>query len=97
MLHALGAHIVSCDELTGIQALERKAPTKPLRPGLVERREFEDERHGTLSAIATFDVATGQATEATLGPTRTEQDFTAHLARTLETDRREAGSSWQTA
>ncbi len=86
MLHALGAHIVSCDELTGIQALERKAPTKLLRPGLVERREFEYERHGTLSAIVNFDVATGQVTEATLGPTRTEQDFTAHMARTLEKD-----------
>jgi transposase len=79
-------HVVSTDELTGIQALERKAPTKPLRPGLVERREFEYERHGTLSAIVNFDVATGEVTEATLGPTRTEQDFTAHIARTLAKD-----------
>jgi transposase len=85
-LHALGVHVVSTDELTGIQALERKAPTKPLRPGLVERREFEYERHGTLSAIVNFDVATGEVTEATLGPTRTEQDFTAHIARTLAKD-----------
>ena len=27
LLHALGGHIVSCDEMTGIQALERIAPT----------------------------------------------------------------------
>jgi transposase len=86
LLHAMGVHIVSTDELTGIQALERKAPTKPMRPGLVERREFEYERHGTLSAIVNFDVATGEVTEASLGPTRTEQDFTAHLARTLARD-----------
>ena len=86
MLQAMGAHIVSTDELTGIQALERKAPTKPLRPGLVERREFEYERHGTLAAIVNFDVGTGEVTEATLGPTRTEQDFTAHIARTLARD-----------
>jgi hypothetical protein len=86
MLQAMGAPIVSTDELTGIQALERKAPTKPLRPGLVERREFEYERHGTLAAIVNFDVGTGEVTEATLGPTRTEQDFTAHIARTLARD-----------
>jgi hypothetical protein len=86
MLQAMGAHIVSTDELTGIQALERKAPTKPLRPGLVERREFEYERHGTLSAIVNFDVGTGEVTEASLGPTRTEHDFTAHIARTVARD-----------
>ena len=37
-------------------------------------------------AIVTFDVATGEVTEAVLGPTRTEQDFTAHTARTLARD-----------
>jgi transposase len=82
----MGAHIVSTDEMTGIQALERTAATKPMRPGLVERREFEYERHGTLSAIVTFDVGTGQVSEASLGPTRTEQDFAAHIARTLTHD-----------
>jgi hypothetical protein len=86
MLQALGAHIVSTDELTGLQALERKAPTKPMQPGLVERREFEYKRHGTLSAIVNFDVGTGEVTEASLGPTRTEEDFTAHIARTLTRD-----------
>ncbi len=86
LLQAMGAHIVSTDEMTGIQALERTAATKPMRPGLVERREFEYERHGTLSAIVTFDVGTGQVSEASLGPTRTEQDFAAHIARTLTHD-----------
>ena len=41
LLHALGGHIVSCDEMTGIQALERIATTKPMQRGLTERREFE--------------------------------------------------------
>ncbi len=86
LLQMMGAHIVSTDEMTGIQALERKAPTKPLRPRLVERREFEYERHGTLLAIVSFDVGTGEVVEASLGPTRTEQDFTAHIARTLARD-----------
>jgi hypothetical protein len=32
---------VSTDELTGIQALERKHPGLPLASGKIERREFE--------------------------------------------------------
>ena len=86
LLHALGVHVVSTDELTGIQALERKARTKPVRPGYVERREFEYVRHGTQSAIVSFEVATGQVRQASLGPRRTEQDFVAHIQRTIATD-----------
>ena len=52
-------HLVSYDEMTGIQATERKSPTKPMRPGIIERQEFEYIRHGTLSLIANFEVASG--------------------------------------
>ena len=72
--------------MRGIQALERIAPTKPMRPGQVERREFEYARHGTLSLIANFDVVTGQVVMPSLGPTRTEADFAAHIAHTIDTD-----------
>ena len=82
----MGAHIVSCDEMTGIQALERVAPTKAMRPGLVERQEFEYKRHGTQSLIANFDVVTGQVVAPSLGPTRTEVDFAQHVAQTIATD-----------
>ncbi len=86
MLEALGCHVVSTDEMTGIQALERAAPTKPLRPGCPERREHEDSRHGTLSLIANVNVATGQVLAPSLGPTRPEADFADHIARTIDTD-----------
>lgn len=86
LLHALGGHVVSCDEMTGIQALERIAPTKPLQPGREERREFEYKRHGTLSLIANFDVGRGQVLAPSLGPRRTEADFVAHIAQTIATD-----------
>jgi len=86
LLQAMGGHIVSCDEMTGIQALERIAPTQPMQPGQVERHEFEYERHGTLSLIANFDVVTGQVLGPSLGPTRTEADSAAHIARTIDTD-----------
>jgi transposase len=81
-----GVHVLSTDEKTGIQALERAAPTKPLRPGLVERPEYEYLRHGTQCLIANFDVATGAVVAPTIGPSRTEEDFAGHIAQTLATD-----------
>jgi transposase len=86
MLEALGCHVVGTDEMTGIQALERAAPTLPMRPGRPERREHEYIRHGTLTLIANFNVATGAVLAPSLGPTRTEEDFAAHIARTIDTD-----------
>ncbi len=70
---------VSIDEMTGIQALERIAPSLPMRPGKVERREFEYVRHGTQALIAHFDVVTGKV-GGTVADTRTEADFVAFLA-----------------
>ncbi len=72
--------------MTGIQALERIAATKPVRPGLVERREFEYKRHGTQSLIANFEIVTGQVIAASIGPTRTEVDFARHIAQTIALD-----------
>jgi DDE superfamily endonuclease len=81
-----GAHVMSTDEMTGVQALERLHPCLPMLPGHVERLEFEYERHGTLSLIANLDVATGQVVAPSLGPTRNEADFAAHIAQTIQTD-----------
>ena len=58
---------MSTDEKTGMQALERLHETKPVRPGLVERVEFEYVRHGTLSLIANFDVVTGKVVSPSIG------------------------------
>jgi len=69
---------VSVDEMTGIQALERFAPSLPMRPGKVERREFEYIRHGTQALIAHFDVVTGKV-GGVVADTRTEADFAAFL------------------
>lgn len=78
--------MVSNDELTGVQALERKHPGLPLRSGKVERREYEYIRHGTLSFIVNFEVATGQIGTVSVGPTRTEEDYVQHIQRTVEAD-----------
>ncbi len=91
-LAARGERIVSTDELTGVQALERKHPGLPLAPGKVERREFEYVRHGTRTFIVNRDVVSGQVVAPSCGPTRTEADFLAHIQRTVATD--PAASRW---
>ena len=73
-----GVQTVSIDEMTGIQALERAAKSLPMKPGHVERREFEYIRHGTKALIAAFDVASGKV-RGTIGDTRTEADFVSFL------------------
>ncbi len=78
-----GEKVISNDEMTGVQALERKHPGLPLRPGKVQRREFEYIRHGTLSFIINFEVATGQIGLVSYGPTRTEQDYLNHIQATV--------------
>ena len=81
-----GERTVSTDELTGVQALERKHPGLPLAPGKVERREFEYIRHGTRSFILSRDVVTGKVVAPFCGPTRTEQDFLVHLQAVVATE-----------
>jgi len=79
-----GTHVVSLDEKTGIQALQRwKAPMQPGRP---ERQEFEYTRHGTRCLFAGLEVATGRILAPSVGPTRKETDFAAHVGKTLSVD-----------
>ena len=82
-----GERVMSTDELTGVQALERQHPGLPLAPGKVERREFEYVRHGTRSFIISRDVATGQIVEPYGGATRTEADFLAHVQAVVASDK----------
>jgi transposase len=81
-----GERTMSTDELTGVQALERKHPGLPMQPGHVERVEFEYIRHGTCSFIFSRDVVTGQVVAPTGGPTRTEADFLAHVQKVVASD-----------
>ena len=81
-----GTHTISTDEMTGLQALERSAPSQPMTYGRPERIESEYTRHGTLTLIGNFSVTTGELIAPTIGPTRTELDFVEHIARTVATD-----------
>jgi transposase len=81
-----GIHTVCADEMTGIQAPERNASTKPMIAGKCELIEFEYTRNGTLCLIANMVVTTGELLRPTIGPTRTEADFASHIEQTVATD-----------
>lgn len=85
-MHELGTHLVSVDEKTGMQAVQRAAPTLPMRPGQVERQEANYIRHGTLMLTANLEVATGKVISPTVASTRHEEDFAAHVAQTVASD-----------
>ena len=75
-----GAVVLSVDEKTQIQALDRTQPMLPLRPGQVERHTHDYERHGTTCLFAALEVGSGQVT--TDHRTRhTGADFLAFLKR----------------
>jgi len=78
-----GRLVICCDEKSGMQVLDRKAPTKPARPGQRERREHEYIRRGTRVLINSLAVATGQVAW-TIGATRKATDFVAHLKRAYQ-------------
>lgn len=78
------AVVLSVDEKTSIQALERPHyQGKPAKPGQPGRQEFEYVRHGTTSLIAAFNVQSGQVLDH-LGPTRTAEDLLAFMEQVAE-------------
>jgi transposase len=77
-------HLISIDEKTSIQALERIEGCAPASKGGHKRREFEYKRHGTTCLIAAFDIGTGKISPFLLNPTRTESDFAGFVAQTIE-------------
>jgi transposase len=78
-----GRLVICCDEKTGMQILERNAPTKPAQAGRRERREHEYIRHGTRVLINSLAVATGQIAW-TIGMTRKATDFVTHLQQAYQ-------------
>jgi transposase len=80
-LYDQGIHLISTDEKTGIQALERFIQNAI--PGRKQRREHTYKRHGTQCLINNLHVATGKVISPTVGDRRTEEDFVRHMDRTV--------------
>ena len=54
------AIVLSVDEKSQVQALDRTQPLLPMSPGYPERRSHDYVRNGTTSLFAALDVATGE-------------------------------------
>jgi transposase len=75
-----GAIVLSVDEKTQIQALDRTQPMLPMRPGQVERHTHDYARHGTTCLFAALEVGSGQVTTDTRAR-HTGADFLAFMKR----------------
>jgi hypothetical protein len=58
-LHRRGEGVICMDENPNLQALRRVAPTQPMGPGGIERRESEYERKGLVHFLVAFKVYAG--------------------------------------
>ena len=67
------AIVLSVDEKSQVQALDRTQLVLPLAPGLPERRTHDYTRHGTTSLFAALDVATGRVIGKTYRRHRAEE------------------------
>ena len=86
LYHQCNTHTVCVDEMTGVQANERRAATKLPRPGQVAKEEFNYTRHGALCVTGSWHVVEGQMIATTIEETRDNGDFTRHIERTIAID-----------
>jgi transposase len=84
LLYEQGELVVSVDEKTSMQALERLHATLTVRTGQIERREFEYRRHGTRCLIGSLVVPTGQVI-GSVTARRGKWDFVRHIRDVVET------------
>jgi transposase len=75
------AVVVSVDEKSQVQALDRTAPMLPLRPGLAARRTHDYVRHGTTTLFAALEIATGKMTADACYPRHRHQEFLRFLKK----------------
>jgi transposase len=78
------AIVLSGDEKTQIQALDRSQPLLPMKPHQVERHTHDYVRHGTTTLFAALDLATGTVTGGCYEKHRAEEflDFLKLIAKT---------------
>jgi transposase len=74
------ALVLSVDEKSQIQALDRTQPILALRPGLPERQTHDYQRHGTTTLFAALDVVHGTVI-AECHPRHRHQEFLRFLHR----------------
>jgi transposase len=86
LYNQFNTHTVCVDEMTSLQATERRAPTKLPAPGQTAKEEFQYTRHGTVCVIGNWHVVRGQIVAPTIAETRDNHDFAKHIQQTIATD-----------
>jgi transposase len=76
------AIVLSVDEKTSIQALERTQLPLPLRQGRAVRHTHDYKRHGIVDLFAALEVATGKVTHQ-LSDSHTGADFLSFMKKTV--------------
>ncbi|MBY0279444.1 IS630 family transposase [Candidatus Binatia bacterium] len=76
------AVVLSVDEKTSIQALQRTQPPLPLRSGRAVRHTHDYKRHGVVDLFAALEVATGKVTHR-VSDTHTGADFLAFMKKVV--------------
>ena len=78
------AIVLSVDEKTSIQALERTQPPLPLRAGRAVRHTHDYRRHGVVDLFAALEIATGKVTHA-FSASHTAADFLRFMKKVART------------
>lgn len=86
LYHQFNTHTICVDEMTSLQANERRAETKLPKPGQTAKEEFQYTRHGTVCVTGNWHVVRGQILAPTISETRDNQDFARHIEQTVATD-----------
>ena len=86
LYHRFDTHTVCIDEMTSLQANERRSETKLPRPGQAAKEEFQYTRHGTVCVTGNWHVVRGQLLAPTISEIRGNQDFARHIGQTIATD-----------
>jgi len=84
--HRHGIHTVSVDEMTSLQANQRRAETKLPQPGVAGKTECQYTRHGTVCLTGNWHVTLGKMLASTINITRNNRDFAMHIRHTVQTD-----------
>jgi transposase len=74
---------ICVDEMTSLQANEKRAPGKRPAPGQTGKQECQYTRHGTVCLTGNWDVVAGQFMMPTIEKTRNNKDFAKHIDRLI--------------
>jgi hypothetical protein len=81
-----GIHTICVDEMTSLQANEKRSPTQRAIPGHCGKEECQYTRHGTVCLTGNWDVVAGQFVYPTIEETRNNEDFAKHIDRLIKTN-----------